>query len=304
METRTILIAILVIFVVGLFAWLMLPSSTFAAKPDTTPKTFTQFDQTGFTTDAEGNYTGSFDSKILPQMTASQTNGSLEGYIVIKGTRTFFRGKISGVYTGRVYGSINQNSLSGAIKGNFENTTVSGAIESAVATPTPTAQGQQLDLNIILVIIAIIVVVAFAYMVWQNMQQRSYEDYESIEVVDGYVRPIIQKEYHREIKFLKGSKSIPVDKPKLRKLFYETFDGEIIMAFIYRGKIVDIQFNCTPARYVKELEEKHAFIRPYDDVNYGQMPRKKPYGRPAQRPLPRISKPGETEYRYSPDQKA
>jgi hypothetical protein len=291
--------------IVGAVVWFFLPSDTFASKPVVKPKVFTQYNASNYSTDIDGNYTGAFDSKILPMMTNSQTNGSFEGFINLGGTQTFFRGKISGIYTGRVYGSVTQEGLSGAIKGNIQSASIAGALEVVVPTTTPTQNqsSQQLDWNVILIIGAILVLVFFAYMIWTNMQQRAYEDYESIEIVDGYVRPLILSNYHREIKSLKGSISIPRDKPKLRKLFYETFDGEIIAAFVFKGKLVDVQFNMTPPRYIKELEEKHAFMRPYDDVNYGQMQKKKAFGRPAQRPLPKISKPGETEYRFNPDQK-
>lgn len=298
METKTILIILGLLAIFGVGIWLALPPSFFQSKNAQPLVAYRQFDVKNLDTDIEGNYTGTFGDIVVPMMTASQTTGSFEGYIIANGTRSFSRLQISGIYTGRVFGNINDKSLSGSIRGSISSANMTGAIQVSTVKPTQ-IQTDSTPWTLILLFVGIIFVVIIAYFIYMNFKSKEWEDYEAIEVVDEYTRPILLNKYHRQIKCFRGSISIPRDRPKLRKLFYECFDGEIIAAFIFKSKMVDVQFNVSPARYIKELEEKHAFIRPYDDM---MKPPQKKSGKTVYRPMPKIGKASETEYRYSPDE--
>jgi hypothetical protein len=301
MDTRTIVIVIVILLIFGVGAWLVLPSSTFANKP-VTPTKFIQFDATDYISQLEGNYTGSFETNVLASMANAKTTGAFEGYLFVNGTRRFARVRVNGVYTGLVYGYINKNQLSGGVlRGSISQANVSGALEVQDLSSLPSA-AQGIDSNFIILIAVLLVLSIGAYFVWKNIKTKEWEDYEDVDVVDEYIRPQIQAKYHRKIKCFLASKSIPQEHPKIRKMFYECFNGEIFMVVVHRGKKMDVQFNMTYPQFIKELEEKSAFVRPYDD-NVQTPAGRRPTGRPASMPLPKISKSRETEYRYNPDQK-
>lgn len=298
MNTKMILIILAFLTIFGVGIWLALPSSFFQSKNAQPLVTYRQFDVKDFDTELDGNYTGTFDTTVVYLMTASKTTGNFEGFVTVNGTRSFSRLQITGIYTGRVFGNIDNQSLSGAIRGSISGANMTGAIQVSNVKPIQ-LQTDSTPWTLILLVLGIIFVLIIGGYIYLNYKSKDWEDYESIEVVDEYVRPIILSKYHRQIKCFRDSISIPRDRPKLRKIFYECYDGELIIAFVVRAKLVDLQTNVPPSRYIKELEEKHAYMRPYDDV---AKPMQKKGGKTVYRPLPKIGKASETEYRYSPDE--